>query len=174
MENDDVNAKDNSNAIIDTINNNINCLIERLQSECEESKVVTACDESSLPSPKAMLDTIMPCEKLCNNFRHIADDLNSNDSDNVMKTQIKSEPTTNCINNNNNEPKLLLAHDDVHENVNSVESQSVEQFPLNLKHLKSSIFGTNHPHMHQQTQHQQSNNERNKGGHFNVSEKFII
>ena len=50
-----------------------------------------------------MLETIMPCEKLCQNFRHIADDLScsdqSGDNSNVLKTQIKSELLS--------EPKLM-------------------------------------------------------------------
>ncbi|KAL7014220.1 hypothetical protein ACKWTF_015809 [Chironomus riparius] len=115
-----INNNNNNNtdgkSIIDTINNNINCLIERLQSESEIGKIVE-CDESSLPSPKAMLETIMPCEKLCNNFRHIADDLSS-ESD-VIKTQIKSEP--------NNEPKVVNSFDDEFNH---------EQYPLNLKALR--------------------------------------
>lgn len=115
--NNNNNNNSDGKSIIDTINNNINCLIERLQSESEIGKIVE-CDESSLPSPKAMLETIMPCEKLCNNFRHIADDLSS-ESD-VIKTQIKSEP--------NNEPKVVNSFDDEFNN---------EQFPLNLKALRN-------------------------------------
>lgn len=109
-------ATDSSKTIIDTINNNINCLIERLQCESESVKSVIGCDESSLPSPKAMLETIMPCEKLCNSFRQIADDLSSTGSlENALKTQIKSEQ---------NEPKL--AFDEEHY-----------EFPLNLKAFKN-------------------------------------
>lgn len=111
IENKQQTSEQCSKTIIDTINNNINCLIERLQGESESVKSVIACDESSLPSPKAMLETIMPCEKLCNSFRHIADDLSAGSLENALKTQIKSEQ---------NEPKL--AFDDEHF-----------EFPLNLK-----------------------------------------
>lgn len=119
-------------SIIDTINNNINCLIERLQSESDTAKIV-ACDESSLPSPKAMLETIMPCEKLCSNFRHIADDLSSCEDGDVIKATaaIKSEPKVSVNSNNNNNNNC---DDDDYNN---------EQFPLNLKAFKygSSMSG---------------------------------
>lgn len=109
-------SSDNSKTIIDTINNNINCLIERLQCESESVKSVTGCDESSLPSPKAMLDAIMPCEKICNSFRHIADDLSTGSVENVLKIQIKAEL----------EPKVL-------------NEEEHDEFPLNLKAYKSSL-----------------------------------
>jgi hypothetical protein len=118
-----------SKSIIDTINNNINCLIERLQSESEKVKIV-ACDESSLPSPKAMLETIMPCEKICNSFRHIADDLSAGtcgDHIAVHKTQIKSEPSGFM------EPKL--AGSGVTGSAGE-ECEGGDQYPLNLKSLK--------------------------------------
>lgn len=107
---------DNSKTIIDTINNNINCLIERLQCESESAKSVIGCDESSLPSPKAMLDAIMPCEKICASFRHIADNLSAGSVENVLKIQIKAE----------HEPKVL-------------NEEEHDDFPLNLKAYKSSL-----------------------------------
>jgi hypothetical protein len=93
--------------LIDTINNNINCLFDKLN----ESETKIDADESSLPSPKAMLETIMPCEKLCNSFRQIADDIGGGD---VIR--IKHEM---------NEPKLASDGEDFGA-----------QFPLNLKSLR--------------------------------------
>jgi hypothetical protein len=110
--NDNTKSADNSSkTIIDSINNNINCLIERLQGESESVKSFLGCDESSLPSPKAMLETIMPCEKLCSSFRHIADELSASSVENALK--IKSE----------NEVKIGGEEDNF-------------DFPLNLKALK--------------------------------------
>jgi Mg2+ and Co2+ transporter CorA len=94
--------------LIDTINNNINCLFDKLN----ESETKIDADESSLPSPKAMLETIMPCEKLCNSFRQIADDIGGGD---VIK-HIKHEMS---------EPKLASDGEDFGS-----------QFPLNLKSLR--------------------------------------
>jgi Mg2+ and Co2+ transporter CorA len=98
---------------IDKINNNISSLLENL---CENSTKIDA-DESSLPSPKAMLETIMPCEKLCNSFRQIADEIGAGE---VLKTHIKHEMS---------EPKLA----------SDTEDYEHEQFPLNLKALKHGI-----------------------------------
>jgi hypothetical protein len=95
--------------LIDSINNNINCLFDKF-SECATN---IDADESSLPSPKAMLETIMPCEKLCNSFRQIADDIGGGD---VIKTHIKHEIS---------EPKLASDGEDFES-----------QFPLNLKSLR--------------------------------------
>jgi hypothetical protein len=110
-----------ANTIIDTINNNINCLIERIQSENSGA----AIDESSLPSPRAMLETIMPCEKLCQNFRHIADD---DDEGDVLKTVIKVE-------RGGVEPKLAVG-DEQGSGIDGIDLG--EQFPLNLKNFKCS------------------------------------
>jgi Mg2+ and Co2+ transporter CorA len=96
--------------LIDTINNNINCLFDKLS----ESETKIDADESSLPSPKAMLETIMPCEKLCNSFRQIADDIGAGGE--VIKTHIKHEIS---------EPKLASDGEDFGS-----------QFPLNLKSLR--------------------------------------
>lgn len=74
-------------------------------------------DESSLPSPKAMLETIMPCEKLCNSFRQIADDLSDGD---VLKTIIKHEIS---------EPKIPSDRED----------KERDQFPLNLKSIRRNV-----------------------------------
>lgn len=95
--------------LIDTFNNNFNCLLDKLS----ESATNIDVDESSLPSPKAMLETIMPCEKLCNSFRQIADNIGGGD---VIKTLIKHETS---------EPKLANDGDDYGS-----------QFPLNLKSLR--------------------------------------
>jgi hypothetical protein len=99
--------------LIDTINKNINCLFDKFS----ESATKIDVDESSLPSPKAMLETIMPCEKLCGSFRQIADDIGGGD---VIKTHIKHEIS---------EPKLA----------SDGEEFEREQFPLNLKSLKHGI-----------------------------------
>lgn len=96
--------------LIDTFNNNINCLFDKLSG----SATNIDADESSLPSPKAMLETIMPCEKLCNSFRQIADDIGGGD---VIKTRIKHEIS---------EPKLA----------SECEDFGREQFPLNLKSMR--------------------------------------
>lgn len=77
-------------------------------------------DESSLPSPKAMLETIMPCEKLCNSFRQIADDLSDGD---VLKTIIKHEIS---------EPKIPSDRED----------KERDQFPLNLKSMRRNVSRT--------------------------------
>lgn len=102
--------------LIDSINNNIDCLFDKFS----ESATNIDADESSLPSPKAitgqMLETIMPCEKLCNSYRQIADDIGGGD---VIKTHIKHEIS---------EPKLATSDSD--------EFGSREQFPLNLKSLR--------------------------------------
>lgn len=74
-------------------------------------------DESLLPSPKAMLETIMPCEKLCNSFRQIADDLSDGD---VLKTIIKHEIS---------EPKITSDRED----------KERDQFPLNLKSIRRNV-----------------------------------
>ena len=95
--------------LIDTINNNINCLFDKLS----ESETKIDADESSLPSPKAMLETIMPCEKLCNSFRQIADEIGGGE---VIKTHIKHEIS---------EPKLASDGEDFGS-----------QYPLNLKSLR--------------------------------------
>lgn len=99
-----------SSKLIDSINNNINCLLDKFS----ESAAKIDADESSLPSPKAMLETIMPCEKLCNSFRQIADDISGSD---VIKTHIKHEIS---------EPKLA----------SDGEEFEHEQFPLNLKSMR--------------------------------------
>lgn len=96
--------------LIDTINNNVDCLFAKFS----ESATKIDADESSLPSPKAMLETIMPCEKLCNSFRQIADDLGGGD---VIKTHIKHEISG---------PKLGSDGEDFGR----------DQFPLNLKSMR--------------------------------------
>jgi hypothetical protein len=74
--------EDKSNSI-DSINNNfISGFFEKLNNY-HNAKIES--DESSLPSPKAMLETIMPCENICNNFRQIADQYDA------LKTIIKTE-----------------------------------------------------------------------------------
>ena len=103
------NNQNGTSKLIDNFNNNINCLLDKLS----ESATKIDVDESSLPSPKAMLETIMPCEKLCNSFRQIADDLGGGD---VIKTHIKHEIS---------EPKLA-----------SDGEEFREEFPLNLKSMK--------------------------------------
>lgn len=95
--------------LIDTINNNINSLFEKFSA----SATNIDADESSLPSPKAMLETIMPCEKLCNSFRQIADE--SLGGGDVIKTHIKHEIS---------EPKLAS------------DGEDFGQFPLNLKSMR--------------------------------------
>ena len=100
-----------SSKLIDTINNNINSLFEKFS----ESATKIDADESSLPSPKAMLETIMPCEKLCNSFRQIADDISG--AGDVIKTHIKHEIS---------EPKLAI----------DCEEFGRDQFPLNLKSMR--------------------------------------
>lgn len=84
--------KTSSVQFIDTLNNNINHLLDKIDEE-----------QNSLPSPKAMLETIMPCEKLCNSFRHITDEGDESDGDDrhvmmLTKTKFKSElePTVVC------------------------------------------------------------------------------
>lgn len=68
---------------IDSINNNfISGFFEKFNN-FHSAKIES--DESSLPSPKAMLETIMPCENICNNFRQIADQYDA------LKTIIKTE-----------------------------------------------------------------------------------
>lgn len=96
--------------LIDTINNNINCLFEKFSA----SAINIDADESPLPSPKAMLETIMPCEKLCNSFRQIADNIGDGD---VIKTHTKHEIS---------EPKLS----------SDGEEFGRDQFPLNLKSMR--------------------------------------
>lgn len=75
-------VEDKSNSI-DSINNNfISGFFEKFNN-FHNAKIES--DESSLPSPKAMLETIMPCENICNNFRQIADQYDA------LKTIIKTE-----------------------------------------------------------------------------------
>lgn len=109
--NNNINRSENgSSKLIDSINNNINSLFEKFSRSA--SKIDT--DESSLPSPKAMLETIMPCEKLCSGFQQIADDLVDSEA---IKTHIKHEIS---------EPKLASDGEDFGR----------DQFPLNLKAFK--------------------------------------
>lgn len=98
--------------LIDTVNNNIDSLFDSVK--FSESATKIDADESSLPSPKAMLEAIMPCEKLCNSFRQIADDIGGGD---VIKTHIKHEIS---------EPKLS----------SDGEEFGRDQFPLNLKSMR--------------------------------------
>lgn len=100
-----------SSKLIDTINNNLDW------EKFSGSATKIDADESSLPSPKAMLETIMPCEKLCNSFRQIADDISGGG---VTKTHIKHEIS---------EPKLASDGEDFGR----------EQFPLNLKAMKHGL-----------------------------------
>ncbi|CRL04918.1 CLUMA_CG018666, isoform A [Clunio marinus] len=104
------NNSSTSKIIIDSINNNVNGLLDKFS----EGSAKIDADESSLPSPKAMLETIMPCEKLCSSFRQIADDISASD---VIKTHIKHEIS---------EPKLACEGEDLGR----------EQFPLNLKSMR--------------------------------------
>lgn len=77
-------TEDKSNSI-DSINNNfISGFFEKFNN-FHSVTAKTESDESSLPSPKAMLETIMPCENICNNFRQIADQYDA------LKTIIKTE-----------------------------------------------------------------------------------
>lgn len=100
--------------LIDTINNNIDGLFDSVK--FSESATKIDADESSLPSPKAMLEAIMPCEKICNSFRQIADDIGGGD---VLKTHIKNEVS---------EPKLSSDGEDF--------ASARDQFPLNLKSVR--------------------------------------
>lgn len=110
LNNNNNQSENGATKLIDTINNNINSLFEKFSRGAK--KIDT--DESPLPSPKAMLETIMPCEKLCSSFRQIADDLSDGE---VIKTHIKHEIS---------EPKLASDGEDFGR----------EQFPLNLKSFK--------------------------------------
>src|SRR5690349_1277644 len=110
LNNNNNQSTNGASKLIDTINNNVDCLFEKFS----ESATKIDADESSLPSPKAMLETIMPCEKLCNSFRQIADDLGGGD---VIKTHIKHEIS---------EPKLGSDGEDFGR----------DQFPLNLKSMR--------------------------------------
>lgn len=120
MEIDDKDEEPNNNnqstngptKLIDTFNNNIDTLFDSVK--FSESATKIDADESSLPSPKAMLETIMPCERLCNSFRQIADEIGGGD---VTKTHIKHEIS---------EPKLSSDGEDFGR----------EQFPLNLKSMR--------------------------------------
>lgn len=77
-------VEDKSNSI-DSINNNfISGFFEKFNNFHNNNAKIES-DESSLPSPKAMLETIMPCENICNNFRQIADQYDA------LKTIIKTE-----------------------------------------------------------------------------------
>ena len=110
--NNNSNSTNGGSKLIDTINNNIDGFFDSVKFSESASKI--DADESSLPSPKAMLEAIMPCEKLCNSFRQIADDIGGGD---VIKTHIKHEIS---------EPKLS----------SDGEEYGRDQFPLNLKSMR--------------------------------------
>lgn len=112
--NNNNNRSDNAAfTLTDKVSENSNSLLEKFGG----SAAKIDSDESSLPSPKAMLETIMPCEKLCNSFRQIADDLSDGD---VLKTIIKHEI---------NEPKIPSDRED----------KERDQFPLNLKSIRRNV-----------------------------------
>lgn len=112
--NNNNNQSDNAAfTLTDKVNKDSNSLLEQFGG----SAAKIDSDESSLPSPKAMLETIMPCEKLCNSFRQIADDLSDGD---VLKTIIKHEI---------NEPKIPSDRED----------KERDQFPLNLKAIRRNV-----------------------------------
>ena len=115
------NHSENSCKLIDTINNNISCLFEKFN-ECV-TRIET--DENSLPSPRAMLETIMPCEKLCSSFRQIADDLVEEEHASTLKANRHfRHQQIHHIKHEISEPKLAA---DVEEDFDR------DQFPLNLK-----------------------------------------
>ena len=114
------NHSGNPSKFIDTINNNISCLFE----EFNESVTKIETDENSLPSPKAMLETIMPCEKLCSSFRQIADDLVEEEDASTLKANRHFRQHQNHhIKHEISEPKL------------ATDVEDYDQFPLNLKNL---------------------------------------
>lgn len=99
-------VEDKSNSI-DSINNNfISGFFEKFNN-FHSVAAKAESDESSLPSPKAMLETIMPCENICNNFRQIADQYDA------LKTIIKTEMSEKKV-------SCELNYDQAH-------------FPMNLK-----------------------------------------
>lgn len=98
-------------------------------------------NNTSLLVPQAMLETIMPCEKICSNFRTIAEEINNSgaclttSSDTLLHHHQQSPTKQQQFKQELCEPALASDGEQMHHHAQPAFCSSSEDahFPLNLK-----------------------------------------
>lgn len=131
----------------ETKNNNNNSLFVRDNNTCfvNKSAVVEVehaqNNNTSLLVPQAMLETIMPCEKICSNFRTIAEEINNSGAclttsgDTLLHHHQPAPTKQQQFKQELCEPALASDGEQMHHHAQPAFCTSSEDahFPLNLK-----------------------------------------
>ena len=136
-------VRDNNNCFTNIVNKSA-CEVV-VEEEDEEEQVKHAQNNTqSLLVPQAMLETIMPCEKICSNFRTITEEINNSgaclttSSDTLLhhhQQHTTSPSKQQQFKQELCEPALASDGEQMHHHVQPTFCTSSEDahFPLNLK-----------------------------------------